>query len=136
MQRLEVSGAVRPIYGSLGVKRLIPKVFSSYSVKSVNPGSRSVFLTPPEKALSLLPEATSTLSISPLFSLCIKTLLAVMLVTVLTELNPLTFFKRHYHISLFYHLLNPKVFSSHSVKSVNFLPGRPTQHSLIRLSDK
>ena len=24
MQRLEVSGAVRPIYGSLGVKRLIP----------------------------------------------------------------------------------------------------------------
>ena len=26
MQRLEVSGAVRPIYGSLGVKRLILKV--------------------------------------------------------------------------------------------------------------
>ena len=26
MQRLEVSGAVRPIYGSLGVKRLIHKV--------------------------------------------------------------------------------------------------------------
>jgi len=25
MQRLEVSGAVRPIYGSLGVKRLICK---------------------------------------------------------------------------------------------------------------
>jgi hypothetical protein len=25
MQRLEVSGAVRPIYGSLGVKRLIKK---------------------------------------------------------------------------------------------------------------
>ena len=26
MQRLEVSGAVRPIYGSLGVKRLITEV--------------------------------------------------------------------------------------------------------------
>jgi len=26
MQRLEVSGAVRPIYGSLGVKRLISKI--------------------------------------------------------------------------------------------------------------
>ena len=26
MQRLEVSGAVRPIYGSLGVKRLIAKI--------------------------------------------------------------------------------------------------------------
>ena len=29
MQRLEVSGAVRPIYGSLGVKRLIRNVYSS-----------------------------------------------------------------------------------------------------------
>ena len=28
MQRLEVSGAVRPIYGSLGVKRL--KIFHTY----------------------------------------------------------------------------------------------------------
>ena len=28
MQRLEVSGAVRPIYGSLGVKRLICKSFN------------------------------------------------------------------------------------------------------------
>jgi len=28
MQRLEVSGAVRPIYGSLGVKRLSYKYFS------------------------------------------------------------------------------------------------------------
>ena len=27
MQRLEVSGAVRPIYGSLGVKRLIGQLF-------------------------------------------------------------------------------------------------------------
>jgi len=26
MQRLEVRGAVRPIYGSLGVKRLITKI--------------------------------------------------------------------------------------------------------------
>jgi len=25
MQRLEISGAVRPIYGSFGVKRLIPR---------------------------------------------------------------------------------------------------------------
>ena len=29
MQRLEVSGAVRPIYGSLGVKRLISVVDSN-----------------------------------------------------------------------------------------------------------
>ena len=28
MQRLEVSGAVRPIYGSLGIKRLTAKTFS------------------------------------------------------------------------------------------------------------
>jgi hypothetical protein len=28
MQRLEVSGAVRPIYGSLGVKRLISQKYS------------------------------------------------------------------------------------------------------------
>ena len=28
MQRLEVSGAVRPIYGSLGVKRLIEGLLS------------------------------------------------------------------------------------------------------------
>ena len=27
MQRLEVSGAVRPIYGSLGVKRLIRQIY-------------------------------------------------------------------------------------------------------------
>jgi len=33
MQRLEVTGAVRPIYGSLGVKRL--KHFSSLSVTIV-----------------------------------------------------------------------------------------------------
>ena len=33
MQRLEVSGAVRPIYGSLGVKRL-----SQYYVMEVRPG--------------------------------------------------------------------------------------------------
>jgi len=30
MQRLEVSGAVRPIYGSLGVKRLIESIKSKY----------------------------------------------------------------------------------------------------------
>ena len=29
MQRLEVSGAVRPIYGSLGVKRLIGSKFKN-----------------------------------------------------------------------------------------------------------
>jgi len=35
MQHLEVSGAVRPIYGSLGVKRLINhNVASSWSNKS------------------------------------------------------------------------------------------------------
>ena len=27
MQRLEISGAVRPIYGSLGVKRLITEIY-------------------------------------------------------------------------------------------------------------
>ena len=31
MQRLEVSGAVRPIYGSLGVKRLIGRYYSTCS---------------------------------------------------------------------------------------------------------
>jgi hypothetical protein len=31
MQRLDVSGAVRPIYGSLGVKRLISNFSRSYS---------------------------------------------------------------------------------------------------------
>jgi hypothetical protein len=31
MQRLEVSGAVRPIYGSLGVKRLIKRHVSAYA---------------------------------------------------------------------------------------------------------
>ena len=30
MQRLEVSGAVRPIYGSLGVKRLITVELKAY----------------------------------------------------------------------------------------------------------
>ena len=30
MQRLEVSGAVRPMYGSLGVKRLIKHIFDVY----------------------------------------------------------------------------------------------------------
>jgi len=30
MQRLEVSGAVRPIYGSLGVKRLITSNMTDY----------------------------------------------------------------------------------------------------------
>jgi len=30
MQRLEVSGAVRPIYGSLGVRRLIDRVVFDY----------------------------------------------------------------------------------------------------------
>ena len=36
MQRLEVSGAVRPIYGSLGVKRLICLV-SAYVASSKDP---------------------------------------------------------------------------------------------------
>ena len=38
MQRLEVSGAVRPIYGSLGVKRLITqKATPIRSLKGVDP---------------------------------------------------------------------------------------------------
>jgi hypothetical protein len=45
MQRLEVSGAVRPIYGSLGVKRLknyqynqiyLRKIVSSHKSRSLN----------------------------------------------------------------------------------------------------
>ena len=32
MQRLEVSGAVRPIYGSLGVKRLTALKYAVYSI--------------------------------------------------------------------------------------------------------
>ena len=45
MQRLEVSGAVRPIYGSLGVKRLITKIILRCAVsrtlkhKKVNKGN-------------------------------------------------------------------------------------------------
>jgi len=31
MKRLEVSGAVRPIYGSLGVKRLKSQMFRMYA---------------------------------------------------------------------------------------------------------
>ena len=38
MQRLEVSGAVRPIYGSLGVKRL------TYSTLAVPESVRDYFL--------------------------------------------------------------------------------------------
>ena len=37
MQRLEVSGAVRPIYGSLGVKRLIPSVCVCVSAANCPP---------------------------------------------------------------------------------------------------
>ena len=36
MQRLEVSGAVRPIYGSLGVKRLILKYIKMHSATNVS----------------------------------------------------------------------------------------------------
>jgi len=35
MKRLEFSGAVRPIYGSLGVKRLIVQFFTSNTVQSI-----------------------------------------------------------------------------------------------------
>jgi len=36
MQRLEVSGAVRPIYGSLGFKRLTPS-FINYALQMEKP---------------------------------------------------------------------------------------------------
>jgi len=36
MQRLEVSGAVRPIYGSLGVKRLIYLITVYFNVLVIN----------------------------------------------------------------------------------------------------
>ena len=46
MQRLEVSGAVRPIYGSLGVKRLIVTASDSHGRQRGRGGSRQrVFLT-------------------------------------------------------------------------------------------
>jgi len=37
MQRLEVSGVVRPIYGSLGVKRLISQVSCDVATKTKRP---------------------------------------------------------------------------------------------------
>ena len=43
MQRLKVSGAVRPIYGSLGIKRLInPHAKKSNGVKSGDLGGQAV----------------------------------------------------------------------------------------------
>jgi len=49
MQRLEVSGAVRPIYGSLGVKRLINPHAKKKSngVKSGDLGGQAVGPSPP-----------------------------------------------------------------------------------------
>ena len=45
MQRLEVSGAVRPIYGSLGVKRLISTLDEGWVINarpgSFTPGKKS-----------------------------------------------------------------------------------------------
>ena len=38
MQRLEVSGALRPIYGSLGVKRLTNKCTISWVIKEESLG--------------------------------------------------------------------------------------------------
>ena len=38
MQRLEVSGAVRPIYGSLGVKRFINTRSCNYSLRGPDDG--------------------------------------------------------------------------------------------------
>jgi len=35
MKRLEVSGAVRPIYGSLGVKRLINANYKKFKIKAI-----------------------------------------------------------------------------------------------------
>jgi hypothetical protein len=44
MQRLEVSGAVRPIYGSLGVKRLMNGFkFCEYARKSTPCGEGRLF---------------------------------------------------------------------------------------------
>ena len=50
MQRLEVSGAVRPIYGSLGVKRLIAWVLH---------GSKYVRFTPPSGFTPVLKASNS-----------------------------------------------------------------------------
>ena len=56
MQRLEVSGAVRPIYGSLGVKRLINNDFGIRDGFYVD----SVYVTIVEPLLGIVPERTST----------------------------------------------------------------------------
>ena len=42
MQRLEVSGAVRPIYGSLGVKRLITKINKGFLAANLKGGNHEV----------------------------------------------------------------------------------------------
>ena len=44
MQRLEVSGAVRPIYGSLGVERLIEKMMRRGKAARIN-GQRNTLGT-------------------------------------------------------------------------------------------
>jgi len=51
MQRLEVSGAVRPIYGSLGVKRLI----ISYSAKAARSRERKKGLMGCDMSFTLFP---------------------------------------------------------------------------------
>ena len=48
MQRLEVSGAVRPIYGSLGVKRLITKIILSQSSPNLCKGRPPAGVTIPD----------------------------------------------------------------------------------------
>jgi len=49
MQRLEVNGAVRPIYGSLGVKRLMYNGYQVFPGGKVRPG-RAADHSPPSSA--------------------------------------------------------------------------------------
>ena len=54
MQRLEVSGAVRPIYGSLGVKRLTHKLQSPPKLYC---GTSLVFITTLTSVMFAFPQA-------------------------------------------------------------------------------
>ena len=53
MQRLEVSGAVRPIYGLLGVKRLIYRLPTSHILRKVHSFLVTVFSSLPLSVTSL-----------------------------------------------------------------------------------
>ena len=78
MQRLEVSGAVRPIYGSLGVKRLMVHTKRAFRYTASNPLFSTDFSSDIHKFISYSPYSPcSVLSFSdifiPIFSNCLYT---------------------------------------------------------------